>query len=552
MKALNILISGTSFWNPGDDFIRDGVIEILKRLYKDNYLNFMFYNFNEDFLPYSKFKGVHNMVSPGDVGKLAPHLDLIVIAGLPVGREIKDLYLEILKHNLTDKVILVAAGYENFYIDRHIVEYPEIEIFKRAKIITGRTAKRPPTFDEHNLNFHHINCPALLSVPEVKKILPEKKIEHIGMSIQIPYEMGIINQATGKEMFELNMRIMQSLYGKYKITLVAHHKTEYFSFLNFIKNRNLDIDLIFSSFYQDLHDVYREFDMVISTRLHACLYGLGHGIPGIVINETGRHTHCLDGFIYVPWVNNFESFEQEFQKMLTLDLSKVSKEVEQFKIDLVGKYLTTLAPVLNLSPKVALPCKPENDKLNIGCGNDYKEGFVNIDGNTKLERVDYVFDINPKSLKEHFQSESFSYILAQDFIEHHFHWEAIELLSTFHSLLKPDGYIDLRLPNVESLLDSDMKIEDKIKWLYGGQDIGSTVEGSENDDGRKSHPQYYCHKYGWTSESIVKALESLDYSNITVTRIGVNMQVTAYKSGDFDVTLFDEMMNLGSIKKKTI
>lgn len=348
MNTMNILISGTSFWNPGDDFVRDGVIQILKRLFPDKKLNFLFYNFNEDFLPYNKFRGVHNMVAPGDVSKFAQYIDLIVIAGLPVGREIKDLYNDILKNNLQKKVILVGAGYENFYIDRHIAEYPEIEIFKNAKVITGRTAKKPPLFEQYNLNYNHINCPALLSVPEIKKISLDKKIEHIGFSIQIPHEMGIVNQATSKEMFELAMKIMQSLYGEYKISLVAHHKSEYFPFLSLIRKRNLDIELLFSSFYQDYHDIYKEFDLVISTRLHACLFGLGHGIPGIVINDTGRHKHCLDGFIYVPWVRDEAGFRIEFDKMLHLNLYEVTKDVSVFKENLFTKYTSVLAPALGL------------------------------------------------------------------------------------------------------------------------------------------------------------------------------------------------------------
>ncbi len=44
-KIKNIVISGTNFWNPGDDFVRDGVIRVLKRLFKGHSLNFLFYNF---------------------------------------------------------------------------------------------------------------------------------------------------------------------------------------------------------------------------------------------------------------------------------------------------------------------------------------------------------------------------------------------------------------------------------------------------------------------------------------------------------------------------
>ena len=46
----NIVISGTNFWNPGDDFVRDGVIRVLRELFRGIPCNFLFYNFNADFL----------------------------------------------------------------------------------------------------------------------------------------------------------------------------------------------------------------------------------------------------------------------------------------------------------------------------------------------------------------------------------------------------------------------------------------------------------------------------------------------------------------------
>ena len=38
---MNIVISGTNFWNPGDDFVRDGVIRVLRELFPGVALNFL-------------------------------------------------------------------------------------------------------------------------------------------------------------------------------------------------------------------------------------------------------------------------------------------------------------------------------------------------------------------------------------------------------------------------------------------------------------------------------------------------------------------------------
>ena len=42
-------------------------------------------------------------------------------------------------------------------------------------------------------------------------------------------------------------------------------------------------------------------------------------------------------------------------------------------------------------------------RLNIGCGNDYREGFINIDGRADLPRVDWVINLSKESLLKYFE-----------------------------------------------------------------------------------------------------------------------------------------------------
>ena len=82
-------------------------------------------------------------------------------------------------------------------------------------------------------------------------------------------------------------------------------------------------------------------------------------------------------------------------------------------------------------------------KLNIGCGTDYREGFINIDGSGCLSRVDKVVDISSDSLRNYFEKESADYILANDILEHHFHWEAVNILKDLHSILTATGTLEI-------------------------------------------------------------------------------------------------------------
>ena len=346
----NIVISGTNFWNPGDDFVRDGVIQVLRRLFPGELLNFLFYNFNADFFPQEKFQGIGNVVAKGDLEQYRGAIDLIVIAGLSAGEEVKDLYQWIIANGLESQVCLIGAGYENGYVEQHCLEEPEATIFKKARIVIGRTSKAPGFIKDSVGSYMHLNCPAILSVPSVRTVAAGKKIERIGFSIQLPHGQGLVNHSCATAQFALAIEVLHELSRRYEVEVVAHHKTEYFYFLNALKGRGIPV--IFSSFYQDLFEIYPRYDLVVTTRLHASLFANGHGIPGIIINDTERHTQTLAGFPHSVWVNTKEAFDRELGRILQSDLCSVAAEARAFKDGLLTKYILALQPVLGASAAI--------------------------------------------------------------------------------------------------------------------------------------------------------------------------------------------------------
>ena len=54
------------------------------------------------------------------------------------------------------------------------------------------------------------------------------------------------------------------------------------------------------------------------------LFANGHGIPGIIINDTDRHTHALEGFLHSPWVNTRAAFESALSRWQQEDLSAIA------------------------------------------------------------------------------------------------------------------------------------------------------------------------------------------------------------------------------------
>ena len=168
-------------------------------------------------------------------------------------------------------------------------------------------------------------------------------------------------------------------------------------------------------------------------------------------------------------------------------------------------------------------------KLNIGCGTDYRDGFVNIDGSDSLNKVDKLIRLNDESLADHFCPESVDFILANDIIEHHFHWEALSILSDFYKILKKGGHAEIRVPDCEWLINTtSLSIKRKIIMIFGGQDIPQGVD-PKMDESRKKYPEFFCHKYGWVKEKLLEDLSVLGFINIQSERVDSNLVTKAFK-----------------------
>lgn len=342
--ARTLLITGTHLWNPGDDWVRQGIIRVLRASVPEYDLNFLFYDFNPEEVRSSNAVREDNRVCAGELEALAPHLDAIVIAGLSAGAEVKPLYDGIVRAGLLDRLFLLGAGYENDYAASWM-QAPSVQaIFRHAKVVTGRTRKHPKALDELGVDYRHVNCPAILAVPEVKEVVRGAPAARILFSMQLPHGYGVSNQTSGGAMFDLSCRALQNLTRTHEVATVAHHKSE------LLQLRAMGLEAFgpihFSSFESDLASLYPRFDAVITTRLHAGLYANGHGLPAIILNHTDRHTHCLEGFTHAWWASDPGTLDGHLAKLASLDLRQAAAQLGAFKGELEAQYVAILRPPL--------------------------------------------------------------------------------------------------------------------------------------------------------------------------------------------------------------
>jgi len=103
-------------------------------------------------------------------------------------------------------------------------------------------------------------------------------------------------------------------------------------------------------------------------------------------------------------------------------------------------------------------------KLNLGCGDDIRDGYINIDALPNLG-VDMVFDITQKLP---FKTNSCDEIIAQDILEHLTREQLQFTLSEISRVLIIGGIVKIRIPNVDAIIEkfSDDP-ETRNLFIYG-------------------------------------------------------------------------------------
>lgn len=135
-------------------------------------------------------------------------------------------------------------------------------------------------------------------------------------------------------------------------------------------------------------------------------------------------------------------------------------------------------------------------KLNLGCGLDKRQGFINIDLRGEV-KPDLVLDLN--KLPYPYENDSIDEIIAKDILEH-FPFKATEpLLKEWYRLLKKGGKIYIQTPDIEYIakeviMTKKYGYKETSFWIYGEQDYPTNF-----------------HKTGFTIPTIKILLETIGF-----------------------------------------
>lgn len=139
-------------------------------------------------------------------------------------------------------------------------------------------------------------------------------------------------------------------------------------------------------------------------------------------------------------------------------------------------------------------------KLNLGCGTDIREGYINLDI-SNLPGVDVVHNI--ESLPLPFGDDTFDEIICQDVLEH---VEYIPVLEEIYRIMKTNGALKIRVPHFSS---KNNYIDPTHKKMFSWETFLFFV-----DDPSSTRGYYFPFKFAKASQvkiTFVKGMYFYDY-----------------------------------------
>ena len=310
---MNILVSSTRQWNPGDEFILMGVRNLFRDLYKNHTFNWMLYDRNPDlFLDgYKNPKHRKNLLGNSFHHENGQCIDIAVIAGTPewFGAPLLEFYDAVKKNNLP--LFLLGVG----YIDAPIT-FSENEqyCFKNSlKTAIARDEYASRALTSIGINHQILPCPALFASRKERAITKLKKIAFI-----LQTDRTICQSIPAKLIHGSICEIRKIRMNGFKVDVICHHVDE---FVDFAKNL-APVRYSFDSY--DYLNILSDYDLIISTRLHGAILANSLGKPAIMINP--GDTRCKGASSLFPFI-------------YSTDLNNLSTTINKIEIDTMNRLI---------------------------------------------------------------------------------------------------------------------------------------------------------------------------------------------------------------------
>lgn len=179
----------------------------------------------------------------------------------------------------------------------------------------------------------------------------------------------------------------------------------------------------------------------------------------------------------------------------------------------------------------------ERNVLNVGGGSKntpipaiydtWKQVLLDIDPKGK---PDVVCDARELTSLE---TSAYDAIYCSHNLEHYHHHDVIKVLQGFRHVVKDDGFVHIRVPNMQELMQvvvaKKLDIDDVLYQSALGPILVRDVIYGYGVEIEKSGKDYYAHKTGFTPASLQKILHQCGFQNVFIGTGDLEIIALAFK-----------------------
>jgi len=136
-------------------------------------------------------------------------------------------------------------------------------------------------------------------------------------------------------------------------------------------------------------------------------------------------------------------------------------------------------------------------KLNLCCGNDKREGYLNAD----ISNSDFDFDLSKGYIP--FQNETFEEIIFKHALEHFRFQTGIEILKEIHRVLLPTGKLHILVPDLAKACED----------FVLGYDLPNCAPAILRIYGQNTNEEF-VHKWGYSPDDLTNVLLSVGFTRV--------------------------------------
>lgn len=117
-------------------------------------------------------------------------------------------------------------------------------------------------------------------------------------------------------------------------------------------------------------------------------------------------------------------------------------------------------------------------------------------------------------------------------LEHYHPHEIIKVLNGFYHVLKDDGFIDIRVPDImsviEHIVENNMELDDELYMSAAGPITAHDVIYGYGKEIEQSGNDFFAHKRGFTPYTLEKSIKDSGFPEVIILKIPQAFEVIAY------------------------